>query len=175
MYATAHRVAQAVHETWRGIKYRDWAPLAVLEKTVDLAIRKPAGGEVQQAKETLQRAPHGPLRLLPDVYARETIQLAEWPDRYKTPVQAFRVGGLGICALPGAPFCRIGLDIKAKSSFKPTMMIGMAGDYAGYLPTEEQHTLGGYETWRAKSSFLETKAAATIQETALELLSALAK
>ena len=77
--------------------------------------------------------------------------------------------------MPGEPFCQTGLDIKAQTPFKPTMLVGMANDYAGYLPTEEQHALGGYETWRAKSSFLEVKAASVIRDTALELLTALAK
>jgi hypothetical protein len=115
------------------------------------------------------------LQTLSDVYARETVQLADWPDDFKTPVQAFRIGDLGLCALPGEPFCQTGLDVKAQSPFRPTLMVGMANDYAGYLPTEEQHALGGYETWRAKSSFLEVKAATKIQQAALELLAAVAK
>jgi hypothetical protein len=175
MNAVAEVVAKAIQEAWKGIKYRDWAPLAVREKTLDLAVRKPAATDVQQAREIMEKAPQGPLRQLPDIYARETLQLAEWPDRFKTPVQAMRIGDLGLCALPGEPFCQTGLDIKAASPFKPTMLVGMANDYAGYLPTEEQHALGGYETWRAKSSFLEVKAATKIQEAALELLADLAK
>src|SRR5262249_10866695 len=107
--------------------------------------------------------------------SRETVHLADWPAKFKTPVQAFRIGDLGLCALPGEPFCQTGMNIKAKSPFKPTMMVGMANDYAGYLPTEEQHALGGYATWRAKSSFLEVKAAPKIQGAALELLQNLAK
>src|SRR5262249_46204307 len=130
---------------------------------------------VEHAKEILQRSPQGPLRTLPEIYARETAQLADRPATHKTVVQAFRIGDLGVCALPGEPFCQTGLDIKAKSPFKPTMMVGMANDYAGYLPTEEQHALGGYETWRAKSSFLEVKAATKIQNAALELLAAVGK
>jgi neutral ceramidase len=175
MIAVSELVARAIYDAWRGIKYRDWVPLAVQEKTLDLEVRKPSAADIQQAREILERAPQGPLRQLPDIYARETVQLADWPERFKTPVQAFRIGDLGLCALPGEPFCQTGLDIKAKSPFKPTMMVGMANDYAGYLPTEEQHALGGYETWRAKSSFLEVKAAAKMQEAALELLGALAK
>jgi hypothetical protein len=175
MDAVAHVVAKAIYEAWRTIKYRDWVPLSMREKTIELGVRKPIPAEIQQAKQTLHKAPQGPLRLLPEIYARETVQLAEWPERFKTPVQAFRIGDLGLCALPGEPFCRTGLDIKAQSPFKPTMMVGMANDYAGYLPTEEQHALGGYETWRAKSSFLEVKAATVIQETALELLKAMAR
>ena len=69
----------------------------------------------------------------------------------------------------------MGLNIKGKSPFKGTMMVGMANDYAGYLPTEDQHALGGYETWRAKSSFLEVKAASVIQDAARGLLAKLAK
>jgi hypothetical protein len=175
MYTVAETVAKAIHETWKGIRYHDWVPLAVGEKTLELKVRKPAAAEVQQARETLQRAPQGPLQTLPDIYARETIQLADWPDDFKTPVQAFRIGDLGVCALPGEPFCQTGLDVKAQSPFKPTLMVGMANDYAGYLPTEGQHALGGYETWRAKSSFLEVKAATKIQQAALELLAAVAK
>ncbi|HYT92465.1 MAG TPA: hypothetical protein VEL76_27365 [Gemmataceae bacterium] len=170
MYAVAETVASAIHDAWRGIRYRNHLPLAAQETTVELDVRRPSPAEVARARETLQRAPQGPLRTLADIYARETVQLADWPARFRTPVQAFRIGDLALCALPGEPFCQIGLNIKAKSPFKTTMLIGMANDYAGYIPTEEQHTLGGYETWRAKSSFLEVKAATLLQEAALGLL-----
>jgi neutral ceramidase len=175
MEAVAQIVARAIQETWRTIKYRDWVPLAAREKSIELGVRKPSPAEVRAAKELLEKAPQGPLHLLPEIYARETVQLADWPDRFRTLVQAFRIGDLGLCALPGEPFCQTGLDIKAKSPLKPTMLVGMANDYAGYLPTEQQHALGGYETWRAKSSFLEVKAATVMQATALELLASLAK
>ncbi|MFN4257839.1 MAG: neutral/alkaline non-lysosomal ceramidase N-terminal domain-containing protein [Gemmataceae bacterium] len=174
MFAVAELVANAIHDAWRDIRYVDWVPLDVQETSVDLAVRKPTSEEVRQARELLERAPQGPLRTLPDIYARETIQLVDFPDRYQTPVQALRIGDLAICALPGEPFCETGLAIKAKSPFKPTLMVGMANDYAGYLPTEEQHTLGGYETWRAKSSFLEVAAAGKIQDAAMKLLDTLA-
>lgn len=175
MNAVADIVAQAVFEAWKTVRYHAWVPLAVQEQWLDLAVRKPTADEVQQARETLMRAPQGPLRTLPEIYARETVQLADWPDTFKTPVQCLRIGDLAICALPGEPFCQTGLDIKARSPFKPTMMVGMANDYAGYPPTEEQHALGGYETWRAKSSFLEVKAADKIQHAALDRLAQLAR
>jgi hypothetical protein len=174
MFDVAGTVAGAIHTAWRDIRYHDWVPLGVREETVDLAVRRPAAAEVQAAREVLQRAPQGPLRTLPEIYARETVQLADWPARFSTPVQCMRIGDLAIVALPGEPFCETGQAIKARSPFRTTMLIGMANDYAGYLPTEEQHALGGYETWRAKSSFLEVRAAATLQDTALRLLAQLA-
>jgi len=173
--AVAETVARAIHEAWRGIKYHNWVPLAVAEQSLDFAVRKPTKAEVDQARALLEKAPPGALKTLPEIYARETTQLAEWPDRYRTPVQALRIGELGISALPGEPFCQSGRDIKAKSPFKQTMMVGMANDYAGYLPTAEHHALGGYETWRAKSSFLEVAATAQIEKSAIELLNTVAK
>ena len=40
----------------------------------------------------------------------------------------------------------------------------------GYLPTPPQHDLGGYETWRAKSSYLEVEASEKIVPVLLKLL-----
>lgn len=174
IYSVADTVAAAIHNAWRSVQYHDWVQLAVQEKMLDLAVRKPTGEEVKQAKELLERAPQGPLTSLPEIYARETVQMANWSELFRTPVQALQIGELAVCALPGEPFCQTGLAIKAKSPFKQTMLVGMANDYAGYLPTEEQHALGGYETWRAKSSFLEVPAAAKIQAAALTLLETLA-
>jgi hypothetical protein len=175
MRAVAEVVATAIHAAWRTIRYHDWVPLGVREKMLDFAVRKPTAAEVQQAREMLATAPQGPLKTLPLIYARETVQLADWPETFRTPVQVLKIGELAVCALPGEPFCQTGLDIKAKSPFPTTMMVGMANDYAGYLPTEEQMALGGYETWRAKSSFLEAAAATRIQRTALDLLAELAR
>jgi hypothetical protein len=175
IFDVAETVVGSIHAAWRDIRYHNWVPLAAQETTVELGVRRPTAAEVAQAREVLQRAPQGPLRALQDIYARETVQMADWPARFRTPVQAFRIGELAIVALPGEPFCQTGLSIKGKSPFKQTMLVGMANDYAGYLPTEEQHALGGYETWRAKSSFLEVRAATQIQQAALGLLAKLAK
>src|SRR5262249_15136050 len=101
LYAVASIVANAIYDTWRTIKYRHWVPLAVREKTIELGVRKPSPAEVQYAEELLQRTAQGPLRLLPEIYARETVQLQKWPERFRTIVQAFRIGDLGLCALPG--------------------------------------------------------------------------
>ena len=48
--------------------------------------------------------------------------------------------------------------------------IELANGYGGYLPPREQHELGGYETWPARSSFLEPDAESKIRGEALRLL-----
>ena len=99
-----------------------------------------------------------------------TYLLAKYPDTVKATIQAIRVGELGIVAIPCEVFTEIGLEIKAKSPLKPTFTIELANGYNGYLPTPAQHALGGYETWRARSSYLDVNASEAITKTVLELL-----
>jgi neutral ceramidase len=51
-----------------------------------------------------------------------------------------------------------------------TFTIELGNGYNGYLPTPEQHRLGDYETWRARSSYLEVEASRRITEVVLDLL-----
>jgi len=135
-----------------------------------LGVRKPTSEEVARA-ETIVRQAKGPEMKTPDeIYARETLLLTKYPASVPVTVQALRIGTLGIVAIPCEVFVEIGLELKAKSPYKPTFTIELANGYNGYLPTKAQHAWGGYETWRARSSYLEVDAAAKITEKALELL-----
>jgi len=44
-------------------------------------------------------------------------------------------------------FAVIGLELKQRSPIQPLLNISIANGWHGYLPTPEQHRLGGYETW----------------------------
>jgi hypothetical protein len=63
---------------------------------------------------------------------------------------------------------------KKQSPFKKTFTIELANGYGGYLPPARQHELGGYETWPARSSFLEVDAAKKIKQELLSMLQELA-
>jgi len=63
--------------------------------------------------------------------------------------------------------------IKQRSPFQPTFTISLANGYHGYLPAAGDHRLGGYEAWRARSSYLEVDAAGKIVDAILGLLAAL--
>ncbi len=95
--------------------------------------------------------------------------LNDFPDRVPLIIQTFRIGELGLAAIPCEVFAEIGLEIKKQSPFKPSFTIELANGYNGYLPTPEQHKLGGYETWRARSSYLEVDASTKIFATVMEL------
>ena len=108
-------------------------------------------------------------RNLPEVYAREAIFLHEEPER-ELKLQAIRIGELGIAAIPDEVFALTGLKIKARSPLPLTMNIELANGSEGYIPPPEQHVLGGYTTWPARTAALEVQAEPKIVATVLGLL-----
>jgi hypothetical protein len=84
------------------------------------------------------------------------------------PVQSLRVGDCGIATSPFETFVETGLDLKARSPFKPSFTIEIAGGYFGYLPTPEHHVLGGYETWLGTNR-VEVNASVKLTNALLEM------
>lgn len=166
----ASDVAQAALVAYQRVVYQDWIPLAVQEEELELGVRKPNETEIAQAKKLLDESVGPPWTTLPAIYANETLELAQFPDRLKLKLQAMRLGDLGIAAIPCETFAETGLELKSKSPLQPVFTIELANGYNGYLPTPEQHALGGYETWRAKSSYLEVDAEPQIVQTLLRML-----
>lgn len=154
------------------IEYHDSATLAMREARLRLGRRSTPKDEVARARFILSQAKDPVLKSVEEIYARETVLLNEYPPYVETIVQAIRIGELGIAATPCETFVETGLAIKAGSPLKPTFTIELANDYCGYLPTAEHHQLGGYETWRARSSFLEVDAEQRVRTKVLELLAA---
>ncbi|MGD9720711.1 MAG: hypothetical protein AB7O59_16090 [Pirellulales bacterium] len=155
-----------------GIEHRDQVTLAMREARLRLARRATPKDEVARAKFVLSQSEGAVLSRVEEIYARETVLLNEYPPYVETIVQALRIGALGIATSPCETFVETGLAIKEQSPLQPTFTIELANDYCGYLPTAEHHELGGYETWRARSSFLEVGAEAKIRAQVLDLLSA---
>ncbi len=127
-----------------------------------LPVRKPNATELQRAQAILSKAQGRVLKTSEEVYANETTSLAKYPDTVEIELQLIRVGELAIVAIPCEVFTEIGLEIKKLSPFTPTCVVSLANGYNGYLPTPAQHTLGGYETWRARSSYLGEKSSEEI-------------
>ena len=118
----------------------------------------------------LEKAKGRELKGADEVYARETVQMAKYPDTVKVQLQVMVVGETAVVAIPCEVFTEIGLAIKKAGPFKTTCVVSLANGYFGYLPTPAQHALGGYETWRARSSFLEVGASVKIEKTIGELM-----
>jgi hypothetical protein len=161
----ADAVATAAVKAIEKAEYQSNVHLKSVLQEIELGVRKPTEQEVKRAEGILEKAKGRELKGAEEVYARETVLLAKYPDKVKVPLQAMVIGGFAISAIPCETFTEIGLRIKKDlSPFKTTCVVSLANGYFGYLPTPEQHKLGGYETWRARSSFLEMTASARIEK-----------
>lgn len=178
IYVVANDVAAAAHKAYAQIEWQDHTAIKMVERSLDLATRKPDAAEVARATERLaaaKRLADGSVYLQPDVYANETVNMVDFPSTVNAKVQAIRIGDLAITAIPCEVFVEIGLDLKARSPLKSEFTIELANGYNGYLPTAEHHKLGGYETWRARSAYLAQDSAARITAALLDMLEEVAK
>jgi len=170
-FSVGEDTAAAALRAYRHIAYRNWVPLAMQERLLTLKVRMPTDGEVAEAKAFIEanckgRSPKG----LPEVYAWETVHLSRMPPTRELRLQILRIGDLGIAAIPCEVYGSTGLRLKAKSPLTPTFTISLANGCEGYIPPPEQHELGGYTTWRARSSCLEPEAEPRIVACLLEML-----
>jgi neutral ceramidase len=168
MRLVAHAVADEAFRVYKEIEHHDWVPLRGLQKEIQLGVRLPGTEEVVLAKRIVAEAESPVMRTLEQIYARETLLLSNYPAQVPLLLQVLGIGDLRIAAIPCEVFVENGLDLKQKHS--PLFTISLANGYNGYLPTVEQHKLGGYETWRARSSYLEVEAAPKIIGALSELI-----
>jgi len=173
--SVAEDVARAAHEAYGRIQYHDWAPLTMQQKQLELNIRMPSKDEVTKAQAYIaanlkDRKP----RTWTEVYARETVLLDGMPPTRELKLQAIRIGGLGIAAMPCEVYGATGLKIKHTSPLQTTMNISLANGCEGYIPPAEQFELGGYTTWRARTSCLEVQAEGKIATAITDLLAKVA-
>ena len=169
----AEDVARTAYQAVPQIRHLGGIALAARTATIELAVRKPSADELKRAEEIVAKAAGRGLRSLPEIYAAETLALKDYPDRVELVLQVMRIGDAVICAIPCEVFVEIGLELKQKSPLKPLAVFSLANGYNGYLPTPEHHDLGGYETWRAKSSYLERDASPKIVAKLLEMVESL--
>jgi hypothetical protein len=157
----ANDVAQTVAAAVKTMKHADSVPLRVAQKEIELGLRIPTPNEVEKAREVMKGSKLFPrMETMEQVYARETVLLADFPAKVSAPLQIMKIGDLHVSAIPAEVFVEIGLELKKRHA--PTFTVSLANAYHGYLPTPEQHGLGGYETWRARSSCLEVDASTKI-------------
>ncbi len=174
-FTVGEDVARAAFEAYQTIEYYDWAPLVVEERLLTLGVRMPSDEEVDQAAAVVAELPEGRPRNLIESYARETVLLSQMPPSQELKLQVIRIGELGITALPVEAFGSTGLEIKRRSPLTPTFNISLANGYFGYVPPPDQHELGGYTTWRARTSMLEVEAEPKMVAAIVELLESVAQ
>lgn len=166
----AHSLAAEVYKVHQQVQFREWVSLDVIHRRIELGVRLPDATDLARARDIVQRAKTYPRMQSPEeVYAREAILLSGFAPTVPVYLQALRIGELVIGAIPCETFTETGLDLKARSPFPARFTIELANGYHGYMPTARQHELGGYESWRARSSYLEKDAAEKIADALIEM------
>jgi hypothetical protein len=175
MRQVADVVAQKVHEAHGQIQFHPWVKLAAVKQELTLSVRKPTEEQLAYARMVLAKTEgEKPYHTLERAYAQRVLKQHESPEEVSVTLQAVRIGDLGICTLPFEVFVEIGLELKGKSPMKQTFTISHANGNYGYLPTVDQHALGGYETWLG-TNMVEVRAAPKLLERLLTLLGELSK
>ncbi len=152
-----HRLAQAVLSVLPAIQLSTDPALDAATVTIPLAGRQYPQPEVldaawQDAREKCAMLPPGDPELriaqMRQVYSAidrtnaRTIQ--ENGGRLPIEIQGIRLNGALLLGISGEVFTETSLALKALLP-KPVFVICLANGYAGYLPTAEAFTQGGYE------------------------------
>lgn len=169
----ANDVAQVAVNAVKGIQYHDWVPLDSRFTEMKIGARRPSAEELSRAEELVKKPRLiGGKAALDVIYAERTIALKDTPPELDIPVHAMRIGDAAITGIPCETFVETGLELKARNPFKPSFTHSIAGGYFGYMPTPEQHKLGGYETWMGTNR-LEVEASVKITTALLDMLSSM--
>ena len=157
------------HEAYKTIKYREDVTLDMAQTDLPLKFRTPDQQRLEWARGIVDAMKGRGPKNITEVYAREAIFLHERQGA-SVILQALRIGDIGITALSSEVYALTSLKLKAYSPLQPTVNIELANGSEGYIPPPEQHPLGGYNTWPARSAALEVNAEPKIVETVLQML-----
>jgi neutral ceramidase len=146
---------EAADVAWQAVrdipKHQNNVVLGVRQRLVTLKYRKPTKEQLLYAQAILAIKDKEAIARLPKLaqdYAARTLSAANRPEETVDVIlQTIRVGDAVLCAVPFETFAETGLELKQKSPFGRTIVIGIANGKHGYLPTPRHHELGGYETW----------------------------
>ena len=157
-------------EAYGKIEYSVPGEVKMTERRMTLKYRTPDVQLLEWSKRIVDAMGDRQPKTREEVYAREQIILHERRET-EIVVQALSIGDrIAIATTPNETYAITGLKIKAASPFPDTMVIELANGGDGYIPPPEQHLLGGYNTWPARSAGLEIKAEPVITETGIQLL-----
>lgn len=86
---------------------------------------------------------------------RSAQKMTEQHSTVSTEIQILRAGELAIIGIPGELFSEFNRMLRAASPFPYTLIVSLANDYIGYLPTDAAQAEGAYEPTMAPADNIE--------------------
>jgi len=152
--------------------------LRIVREEIELPLRKITDSEIEKARKLAQGRKIKKISLVDglseEVYAEQILALSKTSKKsLSSEIQAISLGDIALVSIPGELFVEYGLEIKRKSPFLHTFIIGYANDYVGYIPTLKAFQEGGYEVRTGAASKLDPGAGEMINGKTLEILNKL--
>lgn len=94
-------------------------------------------------------------------------------EAHETRLQVIRLGDIVFVGIPGEMYSRLGLELRRRSPFRHTCIIGLANEEIGYIPDHQAYADGGYQTWVGWHSKLEPGTGEAMVDQAVEMLNQL--
>ncbi len=99
------------------------------------------------------------------------------PQQGEEATDATRSSGWGTSCWSASrarcPRPRLGLELRRRSPFRHTCIIGLANENIGYIPDRKAYADGGYQTWMGRHSKLEVGTGEAMVDQAVAMLDAL--
>jgi hypothetical protein len=170
-----HRVVGAIEEALGRLQPALPGPVQVLNRPCTYHVRR-----LDEAKEALA------VKSYLEKYApRRAVSQGEWfrkmreemsphqGEARQTRLQVIRLGDLALVGIPGEMFARLGLELRRRSPFRHTCIIGLANEQIGYVPDRKAYADGGYQTWVGWHSMLEAGDGEAMVDQAVTMLNEL--
>ena len=144
-----HRVVDAIEEGLGRLQPALPGPVQVLNRPFTYHVRR-----FDEAKEALA------VKSYLEKYApRRAASQGEWfrkmreemaphqGEARQTRLQVIRLGDLALVGIPGEMFARLGLELRRRSPFRHTCIVGLANEQISYIADRKAYADGGYQTW----------------------------
>ena len=172
---SVHRVVDAIEEALSRLRPALPGPVRVLNRQFTYHIRRfDETKEALAVKSYLEKYAPGRAASQGDWFRKMREELApQQGEARQTRLQVIRLGDLVFVGVPGEMFARLGLELRRRSPFRHTCIIGLANENIGYIPDRKAYADGGYQTWMGRHSKLEVGTGEAMVDQAVSMLDAL--
>lgn len=170
-----HRLVDAIEEALSRLQPARPGPIQVLNRQFTYHVRRfDETKEAQAVKSYLEK--YAPQRAASQGawFGKMREEMAPHQgEARQTRLQVIQLGDIVLVGVPGEMFARLGLEIRRRSPFRHTCIIGLANENIGYIPDRKAYDDGGYQTWVGWHSKLEVGTGEAMVGQAVAMLDAL--
>jgi hypothetical protein len=167
-----HRVVDAIDEALGRLQPALPGPVQVLNREFTYHVRRfDEAREALAVKTYLEK--YAPQRAAGqgETFRKMRAEMAPHQgEARQTRLQVFRLGDLAIVGIPGEMYARLGLELRRRSPFRHTFIIGLANEQISYIPDRKAYDYGGYQAWAGWHSMLEVGTGEAMVDQAVAML-----